>query len=163
MVSYCYQSLSVVVRRASVLLCVVRQFLASEHSRGHSFSPIIIILAQNDHLDNISIKFEYGSCGVKNKVSRSNHGQTLVNTLEATVLVQSSSDLLRMIILTISHSVANLGDVGSKTRSVGQIMEKPCEHSRGHSFGPIFIKLAQNDHLDNISFSCEFGWRWVKN
>ena len=30
---------------------------------------------------------------------------------------------------------------GSKTRSVGQIMEKPCEHSRGHSFGPIPIKL----------------------
>ena len=44
-----------------------------------------------------------------------------------------------------------MGDVGSKTRSVGQIMEKPCEHSRGQSFGPIFIKLAQNDHLDNIS------------
>ena len=36
---------------------------------------------------------------------------------------------------------------GSKTRSVGQIIEKLCEHSRGHSFGPIFIKLAQNDHL----------------
>ena len=44
-----------------------------------------------------------------------------------------------------------MGHVGSKTRSVGQIIEKPCEHSRGHSFGPIIIKLAQNDHLDNIS------------
>ena len=32
---------------------------------------------------------------------------------------------------------------GLKTRSVGQIIEKPCEHSRGHSFGPIFIKLGQ--------------------
>ena len=42
-----------------------------------------------------------------------------------------------------------MGEVGSKTRSVGQIMEKPCEHSRGPSFGQIFIKLAQNDHLDN--------------
>ena len=31
----------------------------------------------------------------------------------------------------------------SKTRSVGQIIEKSCEHSRGHSFGPIFIKLGQ--------------------
>ena len=37
-----------------------------------------------------------------------------------------------------------MGDVGSKARSVGQIMEKPCEHSRGHSFGPIFIKLSQD-------------------
>ena len=33
---------------------------------------------------------------------------------------------------------------GSKTRSVGQIMEKPCEHSRGHSFGPKFINLSQD-------------------
>ena len=28
-----------------------------------------------------------------------------------------------------------LGQVGSKTRSPGQILEKPCLHSRGHS-GP---------------------------
>ena len=35
-----------------------------------------------------------------------------------------------MIILTISQLSSNMGDVGSKTRSVGQIMEKPCEHSR---------------------------------
>ena len=44
-----------------------------------------------------------------------------------------------------------MGYVGSKTRLVGQIKEKPCEHSRGHSFCPIFIRLAPNDHLDNIS------------
>ena len=56
-----------------------------------------------------------------------------------------------MIILTVSQSSSNMGDVGSETRSVGQIIEKSCEHSRGQSFGPIFIKLAQNDHLDNIS------------
>ena len=68
-----------------------------------------------------------------------------MNTLEARVLVQSSSNLLRMIILTISQLSSNMGDVGSKTRSVGQIMEKPCEHSRGHSFGPILIILAQNE------------------
>ena len=49
-----------------------------------------------------------------------------------------------------------MGHVGSKTRSVGHIMEEPCEHSLGHSFGPIFIKLAQNDHLDNISFTFEY-------
>ena len=34
--------------------------------------------------------------------------------------------------------------VGLKTRSVGQLIEKPCEHPRGHSFGPIFIKLCQD-------------------
>ena len=75
-----------------------------------------------------------------------------MNTLKATVLVQSSSNLLRMIILTSW----NAGDVGSKTRSVGLIMEKPCEHS-SHSFGPIFIKLAQNDHLDKYSVKFEYG------
>ena len=50
-----------------------------------------------------------------------------------------------------------MGEVRSKTRSVGQIMEKPCEHSRGHSFGSIVIKLAQNDNLDNISVRFEHG------
>ena len=50
-----------------------------------------------------------------------------MNTLDATVLVQSSSNLLRMIILTISQSSSNMGDIGSETRSVGQIIEKPCE------------------------------------
>ena len=86
-----------------------------------------------------------------------------MNTLEATFLVQPSSNLLRMIILTISQLSSNMGDVGSKTRSVGQIMEKPCEHSRGHSFGPIIIKLAQNDHLDNFSVKFEYGSCRVKN
>ena len=83
--------------------------------------------------------------------------ENLVNTLEATVLVQSSSNLLRMIVLTMYRSSSNMDDVGSKTWSVGQIMEKPCEHSRGHSFDPIFITLAQNDHLDNISVKFEYG------
>ena len=48
-----------------------------------------------------------------------------------------------------------MGHVESKTRKVGQIIEKPCEPSRGHSFGPIYIKLAQNDHLVNISVKVE--------
>ena len=80
-----------------------------------------------------------------------------LRTLEATVLAQSSSNLLRMNVLTISRSSSNMGHVGSKTRSVGQIIEKPFEHSRSHSFGPIFIKFAQNDHLDNISVKFEYG------
>ena len=86
-----------------------------------------------------------------------------MNPLEAIVLVQSSSNLLRMIILTIYQSSSNMGDVRSKTRSVGQIMENSCEHSRGHIFGPIFIKLAQNNHLDNITVKSQYGSGWVKN
>ena len=34
--------------------------------------------------------------------------------------------------------------VWSKTRSEGQSIEKPCEHYKGHSFGPIFSKLDQD-------------------
>ena len=67
-----------------------------------------------------------------------------MNTLEGTVLVQFLSNLLRMIILTINLSKLNMGEVRSKTRSVGQIFEKPCEHSRGYRFGPIFIKFCQD-------------------
>ena len=66
-----------------------------------------------------------------------------MNTLEATFLVQSSSNLLRMIILTISQLSSNMGDVGSKTRSVGQIMEKPCEHSRGH-LSQVLVQSSSN-------------------
>ena len=62
-----------------------------------------------------------------------------------------------------SGSSSNMSHVGSKTRSVGQIKGKPCEHSRGHIFRPIFIKLAPNDHLDNISVKFEYGLCWVKN
>ena len=56
-----------------------------------------------------------------------------------------------------SRSSSNMGHVGSKTRSVGQIKEKPCEHSRGHSFCPIFIKLAPSDHLDKYRSSSNMG------
>ena len=60
------------------------------------------------------------------------------------------------VVLIKSRISSNMGHVGSKTSSVDQILEKPCEHSRGHSFGPVFIKLAQNDHLDNILVKFEY-------
>ena len=34
--------------------------------------------------------------------------------------------------------------VGSKTKSQGQILEKPCVRSRGHIFNSIIMKLGQN-------------------
>ena len=52
-----------------------------------------------------------------------------MSTLGATVLVQSSSNALRMIILTKSQANSNMGYFGSKSRSVGQIIKKPCEHN----------------------------------
>ena len=55
---------------------------------------------------------------------------------------------VRMLMIIISRSGLKLGHVGSKTRALGQILEKPCVHSRGHSFDSNFMKLYQNanDH-----------------
>ena len=50
----------------------------------------------------------------------------------------------------MSRSGSKLGHVGSKTRSLGQILEKPCVHSGGHSFDSEFMKLYQNVHNHNI-------------
>ena len=36
------------------------------------------------------------------------------------------------------------GHIGSKARSLGQILVKPLVHFRGYSFDPIFMKLCQN-------------------
>ena len=61
-----------------------------------------------------------------------------------------------------SGTSLNLSHVGSKTRSLGQILEKPCERSRGHIFNPIIMKLGQNVCLDEIFDEYENGSCWVK-
>ena len=43
------------------------------------------------------------------------------------------------------------GHVGSKIRSLGQILEKPYVRFRGHIFSLIIIKLGQNVCLGEIS------------
>ena len=63
----------------------------------------------------------------------------------------------------MSTSNSKLGHVGSKTRSLGQILEKPCVHSRGHSFDHKFMKLFQNVNHHNIYVKFETGSCWVKN
>ena len=55
-----------------------------------------------------------------------------------------------MLIIIMSRSSLKLGHVGSKTRSLGQILEKPCVHSRGYSFDLKFMKLNQNANDHNI-------------
>ena len=49
----------------------------------------------------------------------------------------------------MSRSRLKLGHVGSKTWSLGQILEKPCVHSKRHSFDPKVMKLCQivNPHI----------------
>ena len=55
-----------------------------------------------------------------------------------------------------------MGHVGSKNRSLGQILEKPYVCSRGHIFSPIVMKLDQNICLDKILHEFENGSCGVK-
>ena len=50
-----------------------------------------------------------------------------------------------------------MGHVGSKTRSLGQILEKVCVLSLGHIFSPIIMKLCQNVCLDAVPDDLEMG------
>ena len=52
-----------------------------------------------------------------------------------------------MCVVIKSRPELKMGHVGSKTRSLGQFLEKPCVLSRRHSFDPVFMKLCQNDFL----------------
>ena len=56
-----------------------------------------------------------------------------------------------------------MGQEGSKTRSPGQILGKPCVRSRGHIFSRILMKVGQDVCLDDISDEFENGSRGVKN
>ena len=52
---------------------------------------------------------------------------------------------------------SKMGHVRSKTRSLGQILEKPCVCFRGHIFSPIIMKLGQNVCLDKTCTSFKMG------
>ena len=81
----------------------------------------------------------------------------LVYALEATFSVQSSWNLVRMFVSIKSRMSSKLGHVGWKTRSLDQILEKPCARSRGHIFSPILMKLGQNVCLDEDSDEFKLG------
>ena len=68
-----------------------------------------------------------------------------------------------MFALIKSWTSLKIGHVGSKTRSVGQSLEKPFVHSRGHIFSPILMKRNQNVCLDEISDKFENGSCQVRN
>ena len=65
-----------------------------------------------------------------------------------------------MFVLMKYRSSLKMGHVGSKTRSQGQILQKPCVRCRGQIFSPIILKPSQNVCLDKISHNCENG-SWV--
>ena len=68
-----------------------------------------------------------------------------------------------MFVMMKSWMSLKMGHVGSKTRLVGQILEKPCVLSIGHIFSVIFMKLGQNVCLDEIWDKFENGSCQVKN
>ena len=84
-----------------------------------------------------------GHVGLKTR-SRGQIIENRVYTLEGTVLIQSSSNFVRMIIRLKSRSSLKLGHVASKIRSLVQIKERPCVYSRGHSYDPKFMEHCQN-------------------
>ena len=63
-----------------------------------------------------------------------------------------------MFVMIKSRTSSKMGHVRSKTRSLGQILEKPCVRSRGHIFSPIIMKLGQNDCLHEMK-----SWTSSKN
>ena len=71
-------------------------------------------------------------------------------TQEGTIVIQSSGNYVRMLIIIMSRSVLKLDHVRSKIRSIGQILEKPCVHPRVYSFVSNVMKLCQNVNHYNI-------------
>ena len=65
-----------------------------------------------------------------------------VYTLETTFVTWLWWNFIRMFVLTISRLSSNMGYVGSKTRSPGQIIGNSCLQSRGHICNPILTKLC---------------------
>ena len=55
-----------------------------------------------------------------------------------------------------------MGHVGPKTRSLGQILEKPCVISRDFILVQILIKLGKNVCLDDYYDDQSNGSLWVK-
>ena len=78
-------------------------------------------LAQGELLGYLNVRRP--SCVVRRSSSVNNF---LVNTLVATVLTQSFSKMPSMFVLMISGSSSNMGGMGSKSRSLGQIFVKSC-------------------------------------
>ena len=62
----------------------------------------------------------------------------------------------------ISSAVLNMGNLGSKTRSLGQILEKTCVRYRGHNFYLLLWKFGQNVCFDDFLVEFENGSYWIK-
>ena len=68
-----------------------------------------------------------------------------------------------MFIFMKSRPELKVGQVGSKTRSLGQFLDKPYVHSNGHRFDPVYMKLCLNVYLNKVSARIKNGLCRVKN
>ena len=71
--------------------------------------------------------------------------------------------MVRMIVLMKARTSLKMGHVGSKSRSLCQMLEKPYVCSRGMIFSPITMKLDQHVCLDKITHKFENWSCRVKN
>ena len=62
-----------------------------------------------------------------------------------------------------SQANMKMDHVGSKSRSIGQILEKLCVRSGDHIFSPIIMKLGQNVCHDETSDKIEIQSCVIKN
>ena len=66
-------------------------------------------------------------------------------------------DKVRICSLMKSRTSLKMGDVGSITRLLGQMWEKPCVCSRGHILSPIIMKLDQHVFHDEFLNKFKMG------
>ena len=72
-------------------------------------------------------------------------------------------NLVRIFALIKSRTSVELGHVGLKIRSLGEILENPCVRSRDHIFSPILVKFGKNVCLDKSQTSPKLGHVGLKN
>ena len=71
--------------------------------------------------------------------------------------------MVRICVLMKSGLGLYMGHLGLKTRSRGQIIEKPCVEDSAHNIHQIFLKFDQNVCLDKIWVGIVYGLSGVKN
>ena len=86
-----------------------------------------------------------------------------MGTLEATFIAKMTGKLVKIFVSVKSRMSLNLGSLGSKTRSVGQVKEIPSWRYRGQISSSIGLKICQNVCPGKISDEFEFGSAGVRN
>ena len=90
---------------------------------GHSFDPNFMKLCLNVNPYKIEFRVETGFCWVSNQDARSNHGKPCVHS-RGHNLEQKFMKLCQNVNSHKSKSNLNGGHIRSKTKSLGQIVEK---------------------------------------